>query len=145
MVINKENKIDFGKRVLSCEEAENSVEQNTFWAHNGIRVFEVDYDAVAVESSIVLGTCWTTQPGAERDLRACQTIAEVRRAADWDGKTKWFAYIDAAGSADLCFTNEPRANWIKYRFDEYSNTIKRCIDSIGQDRPREVYEAGRSL
>lgn len=144
------DKIDFGKRILSLGEAP----QGEGYVHNGVDKvtpiyfgrfddYKPEYQEEYQEYLLTLlnfGAWWTTRPGAERDLRAVQTIAEVRRLADEFGR-----YILVNLHGIIHWVEEKHlfcgAEFAQFRF----NNPETCIDQIGQDRLREVYEAGRSL
>lgn len=147
---------NYGKRILSREQANQYRE---LWYHNGLKVYRTCLDEIGDEyseliiGSINLGLVHTTRAGAERDLRAIQTIAEVRRRADWSGRVGTVFYTlrwhgDRVGIGDHYEVNH-RNNMIgfmdvQFKFDSL-DSCRACIDKIGQARLKEIYEVGRSL
>ena len=152
--------VDYGKRVLNMVEAESYPQlyvHDGFWLKpmtqiGGIWCGGDRDDRVNPIGYQIMGQIFTTHAGAERDLRACQTIAEVRRMADWVDSsdpdqefTAVYYVVDPGGRfyAEKFRKSEwPMLGSIKFASFE---SCENCIDTIGQTRLCAIYESGRSL
>ena len=156
-----EPQIDYGKCIRSVKE----VTDGTWCHYHGIvlnifigpmiKFIDADgdfYTNIGTQDLpwlIDCGFVFTARAGAERDLRAVQTIAEVARMADWvDGGLGdyWTIEQDWDSSAFIAIRCLQNRYFISDRPRFYQrDSCFAAIDSIGQARLTEVYEAGRSL